>query len=67
MVKQFKYLYVVMRFDKFYDSPIEERVRAKEIVSTQEEAEKEVERLNHLVCGKKDVIYFWDRARILEK
>lgn len=54
-----------MRFDRFLpdDADEQERVTVKEIVWTQQEAEREVERLNAL-NAEKDCVYAWQHTRV---
>lgn len=57
--------FAVLRFDRFLpdDADEQERVTVKEIVWTQQEAEREVERLNAL-NAEKDCVYAWQHTRV---
>ena len=57
----------MLRVDQFHDprTPIEVKVTVKEVVSTREIAEREVERLTRLQAGKR-CRYFWQTTRLVE-
>lgn len=57
-------VFAVLRFDLYLreHAPEEERVTVKEVLATQEEAEREVERLNALAKGE-GVKYVWQATR----
>src|SRR5437016_5662002 len=65
MNKEYEYVYAVIRADEYKgaDCPTERRVTVKEIVWDEDEARREVERLNSL--GKEGVVYFWTVTRLL--
>jgi hypothetical protein len=58
--KRIQALYAIVRLDG--DQLREGTITVKEVVSTLEEAQAEVERLNALVAGK-DTRYFWQTTR----
>jgi hypothetical protein len=60
-------VFAVLRVDEYYtsDTPIEQKVIVKEIVSTQEIAEREVERLTRINADKR-CRYFWQVTRFVE-
>jgi hypothetical protein len=58
--KRIQTLYAVVRLDG--DQLHEGTITVKEVVSTLEEAEAEVERLNALAAGR-DKRYFWQTTR----
>lgn len=62
---RYEHVYAVVRADTFQpdDVPQEERITVKKIVLSQENAEREVARLNALNIDK-GVIYFWQMTRM---
>ncbi len=61
-------VFAVLRFD-FYlreDAPEEDRVTVKEVLASQDQAEREVERLNALVHDQ-GVKYVWQATRYFPK
>ena len=60
------HVFAIVRVDEFLssDSPWCNRVTVKEIVKTQEEAQREVERLNEINQGK-GCTYFWQVTRLV--
>lgn len=57
-------VYAVVRLDNYLgpETPLQGRVTVKEILSTLEEAEREVARLN-VLASNRDVTYFWQYTR----
>ena len=66
-MRQKHQVFAVLRVDEFHDAdtPIETKVTVKEIVGSQEIAEREVERLTQ-VNGDKRCRYFWQATRFVE-
>ena len=67
--KEKEHVWVVMRFDRFVlkekvtDRDVESAVSVKEIVTTEEIAQEEVKRLNHINADK-DVYYWYCLGRL---
>jgi hypothetical protein len=57
--KDYVHVFVVIRVDEFEG---DERITIKEVVTTREVAEREVDRLNQ-INGEKDCWYFWEQSR----
>jgi len=66
-MRQKNQVFAVLRVDEFQgaDAPIETKVTVKQVVSSQEIAEREVERLTRL-NGEKGCRYFWQATRFVE-
>lgn len=62
--KQREVVYVVPRLDAFHgqDVAIQSKLTVKEVVTSAEAAEAEVQRLNHLNRDK-NVVYWWQASR----
>jgi hypothetical protein len=60
-------VFAVIRIDEFHEAttPIEHKVTVKEVVGTQELAEREVERLMRLNADK-GCRYFWQATRFAD-
>jgi len=67
MKRTTKHVFAIVRVDEFQsaDVPWNNRITVKEIVSTEQEARLEVERLNGL-NKKKGGVYFWQVTRLVE-
>ncbi len=67
MKRTSKHVFAVVRFDSFLPDSVsvEDRITIKEIVLTQVEAEREVQRLNAL-NGDKHSRYFWQTTRFVD-
>jgi hypothetical protein len=66
-MRQKHQVFAVLRVDDFLspDTPIETKVTVKQVVSSQENAEREVKRLTRL-NGEKGCRYFWQATRFVE-
>ena len=60
-------VFAVLRVDDFQgaDTPVETKVTVKQVVSTQQIAEREVERLRRL-NAEKGCRYWWQATRLVE-
>ncbi len=66
MKRTTKHLFAIVRVDEFQsNAPWNNRITVKEIVTTEEEARHEVERLNGL-NQEKGCVYFWQVTRLVE-
>jgi hypothetical protein len=67
-VKNVKHGYAIVRLDNFHrpEVPIQDTINIVRVVWSQEEAEKEVARLNEL-NGDKGCMYFWQLTRVKDK
>ncbi len=65
-IKQKKSVYVILRYDKFHESnDIETCLTVKEVVTDEEIAKSEVDRLNKL-NSTKDCLYFYQYSRLIQ-
>ena len=66
-MRQKQQVFAVLRVDEFHDddTPIENKVTVKQVVSSQEIAEREVERLTRVNADKR-CRYFWQATRFVE-
>jgi len=66
-MRQKHQIFAVLRVDDFHgvDTPIKTKVTVKQVVSSQEIAEREVERLT-LLNVEKGCRYFWQATRFVE-
>jgi hypothetical protein len=66
-MRQKKQVFAILRFDDFHtaDVRIENKITVKQIVSSQEIAEREVERLTRL-NAEKGCRYWWQATRFVE-
>jgi hypothetical protein len=66
MKRQKGHLFAVVRVDHWVPAscPFEDRITVKEVLTTQESAEKEVTRLMKLQAGK-NIEYFWKLTRLV--
>jgi hypothetical protein len=61
-MKDATHVYAIIRYDK-YIIDYKNAITVKEIVTSHEDAEKEVERLNR-INSDKNCIYFWQTTRL---
>lgn len=68
LLSEHEYVYAIIRLDGVNEPqiPIEDKIRIKMLVWTQETAEAEVKRLNDLNEAKGS-FYFWRRARLARR
>ena len=65
-MRQKRQVFAVLRIDDFHspDTPADVKITVKEVVDSQEVAQREVERLTRLNQGK-DCRYYWQATRFI--
>lgn len=67
-LSEHEHVYAIIRIDSFHEPQVslEDKIRIKMLVWTQEAAENEVKRLNELNAAR-GAFYFWRRARLARR